>query len=544
MISLISLESVLFSLLTSSSCRVVSSYADLILKSSDEAFLVSFWLTSRSKERRSTLPLYSEMVLSNCLAFLSMAALTTWAWSRLVDISVISFWILPLAFSIWASLALRLMAAASPSALALSLRTFSREEASSSRASLATSSSCSRFLYFPRRSCLSLASLSQRDLMSLSRAARADLALASMFKLFSRSPTTRRSSPFSLDLVDGVKVVNQVLVGLVSRSLASDNLISGSSGIRDFSHDGLLVLVNLGLHLLEGINLLLHLKNSISVLPLQVAKDRLRGNVGLLNILAELDNFSLTLLVKLNLGNSGTTGLIVSLAELLNLTSHVRSLTLSLGTSLTLSLKLLFSSLNTGLELLDVLLGLGNKGLLIVKLRREHMDVLLLVGNGVLNISLLSLKISNRVLRHLEVSLNLSLLLLKGGSGLLFLVKSSLKLVKSRLKLRLDSIQVLDLLLSRDKILSRLSLGGRQVLLLLVQLVDDLILLSNLVLESLDGMVTVALLLLNLGDGKFNIFNVLLDSSNASTMGLNLSSKGNSGLFLTLEDLGLGGKPM
>merc|ERR1719516_327756 len=124
------------------------------------------------------------------------------------------------------------------------------------------------------------------------------------------------------------------------------------------------------------------------------------------------------------------------------------------------------------------------------------MDVLLLVGNGVLNISLLSLKISNRVLRHLE---------------------ASLKLVKSRLKLRLDSIQVLDLLLSRDKILSRLCLGGRQVLLLLVQLVDDLILLSNLVLESLDGMVTVALLLLNLGDGKFNIFNVLLDSSNAST---------------------------
>merc|ERR1719391_1368816 len=115
MISLISLESVLFSLLTSSSCRVVSSQADLILKSSDEAFLVSFWLTSRSKERRSTLPLYSVMVLSNCLAFLSMAALTTWAWSRLVVISLISCWILLLAFSIWASLALRLSMAASAS---------------------------------------------------------------------------------------------------------------------------------------------------------------------------------------------------------------------------------------------------------------------------------------------------------------------------------------------------------------------------------------------------------------------------------------------
>jgi len=217
-------------------------------------------------------------------------------------------------------------------------------------------------------------------------------------------------------LVDGIKVVNQVLVGLVSRSLASDNLISSSSGIRNFSHDGLLVLVNLGLHLLEGINLLLHLKNSISLLPLQVSKDRLRGNVGLLNILAELDNFSLTLLVKLNLGNGGTAGLIVSLTELLNLTSHVGSLALSLGTSLTLSLKLLLSSLNTGLEFLDVLLGLGNKGLLIIKLGGEHMNVLLLVGNGVLNIALLSLKISNSVLRHLEVSLNLSLLLLKGSS--------------------------------------------------------------------------------------------------------------------------------
>merc|ERR1712117_830907 len=173
MMSLISLERVLFSRLTSSSWRTVSSWADLTLNSSEEAFLVSFWLTSRSKDRRSTLPLYSEMVLSNCLAFLSMAALTTWAWSRLVVISLISCWILLLAFSTWASLALRLsmaasasvflaasfilvipsssalatasisyfwrIAAASPSALAFSLRTLSRPAASSSRASLATS---------------------------------------------------------------------------------------------------------------------------------------------------------------------------------------------------------------------------------------------------------------------------------------------------------------------------------------------------------------------------------------------------------------------
>merc|ERR1719210_500033 len=91
MMSLISLERVLFSL------------------------RISFWLTSRSKERRSTLPFHSPITLSNCLAFLSMAALRTWAWSRLLVISAISHAILPLAFSTWFSLALRLSMAASAS---------------------------------------------------------------------------------------------------------------------------------------------------------------------------------------------------------------------------------------------------------------------------------------------------------------------------------------------------------------------------------------------------------------------------------------------
>merc|ERR1719295_2577111 len=78
--------------------------ADLILKRSEEALRVSFWLTSRSKERRSTLPFHSPMTLSNCLAFLSMAALRTWAWSRLLVISLISEAILPLAFLSMAAL--------------------------------------------------------------------------------------------------------------------------------------------------------------------------------------------------------------------------------------------------------------------------------------------------------------------------------------------------------------------------------------------------------------------------------------------------------
>merc|ERR1719210_3058142 len=104
----------------------------------------------------------------------------------------------------------------------------------------------------------------------------------------------------------------------------------------------------------------------------------------------------------------------------------------------------------------------------------------------------------------------------------------------------LDLAEMLDLLLSTNQILIRLGLGGGQVLLLLVQFVDNLILLGNLILENLDGVVTVALLSLHLGDGKFNILNVLLDSSNATRVSLDLGSQFNSGSFFTLQNVGFG----
>ena len=165
------------------------------------------------------------------------------------------------------------------------------------------------------------------------------------------------------------------------------------------------------------------------------------------------------------------------------------------------------------------------------------MNILLLGSNHVFNVPLLSLKIIDRVLGHLEVSLNLPLLLLKTSSGLLLLVKASLQLVKSGLELRLDLVEVLHLLLGTLEILIGLGLGGGQVLLLLVELVDDLILLGNLVLEGPDGVVTVALLSLDLGDGELDILNVLLDSANAARVSLDLSGQGNPGVLLTLEDL-------
>merc|ERR1719362_2358810 len=197
-------------------------------------------------------------------------------------------------------------------------------------------------------------------------------------------------------LVDGIECLQQILIGLVSGGLAPAHLVSGGPGVSDLSHDDLLVLVNLGLHLLEGISLLLHLKDGVSLLPFQVGEDRLRGDVGLLHVFAELDDLRLTLLVELHLGDSGTAGLVIPVTELLDLTGEVRSLALSLGAGLTLSLQLLLSTLDTGLELLDVLLGLGHKGLLIIKLSRQHVDILLLVSNGILNVSLLSLEIIDR----------------------------------------------------------------------------------------------------------------------------------------------------
>ena len=70
----------------------------------------------------------------------------------------------------------------------------------------------------------------------------------------------------------------------------------------------------------------------------------------------------------------------------------------------------------------------------------------------------------------------------------------------------------------------------------LVQLVDDLVLVSNLVLQHLDGVIAVALLQLNLGNSKLNVLDFLLDNANTAGVGLNLTRQGNPGVFLRGED--------
>merc|ERR1719225_2329155 len=301
-----------------------------------------------------------------------------------------------------------------------------------------------------------------------------------------------------------------------------------------------LVLLNLGLHLAKSVNLLSHLSSGISLLPLQVGEDGLLLDVRLLDVLPELSNLSLPLLVELNLGGGGAASLVETLTKLVDLPGKIGPLPLGLGAGLALSLQLLLHGLNAALDLLDTLLGLGNQVLLIVELGRQLGVVLLLVANGDLKVALAPLQLNNAILSHLQVALKLPLLLLDGCPGLLLLVQAALQLTESRLKLGLHRGKVTDLLVDRDHVIVGLGLCLSNVLLLLVQLVDDLVLLADLILEHLDGVVAVALLQLNLGDGKLDVLDLLLHHSNRSRVGLDLSSKGNPGRFLICEN-SLGG---
>merc|ERR1719232_539977 len=144
------------------------------------------------------------------------------------------------------------------------------------------------------------------------------------------------------------------------------------------------------------------------------------------------------------------------MAKILNFSGQIRPLSLSLGTSLSFSLKLLFQLLNTSLDLLDVLLALAHNGLLILKLKSQTLDVLLLHDEGILNVSFVPLKFSNLVLSQLQLSLSLPTFLLKISTRSLLLVNRRFNVIQSALKLVLDRSQMGELVLSNLKIFSGL----------------------------------------------------------------------------------------
>jgi hypothetical protein len=76
---------------------------------------------------------------------------------------------------------------------------------------------------------------------------------------------------------------------------------------------------------------------------------------GLLKVTTQLLEFSLTLLVHLNLSRSGSTSLLKPLTDLFKFPGEISSLLLNLGTSSTLSLNLFLQFLNTGLNNTQIL---------------------------------------------------------------------------------------------------------------------------------------------------------------------------------------------
>ena len=237
------------------------------------------------------------------------------------------------------------------------------------------------------------------------------------------------------------------------------DLVDGSTGIGDLTHDEGLVLLNLVLHLVELLNLLGHLSNGVLVLLLEADKSGLLLDVGLLEIAAELGHLSLTLLVQLNLGRGGSSGLSEALSHVLKTASQVGPLALGLSASLPLGLRLLLELLNMGLVLLDGLLALSSQALLVIKLGEEDAGVLLLaLDDGLLDDLRLTL---NRPPLHLHV-----------GAATLLLLQRGLQLVQGAHELALDLVEMSHFVLGGGQILSGLGCVLADVLLLLVQLVD------------------------------------------------------------------------
>merc|ERR1719412_2169247 len=482
MMSLISLLRVLFSLLTSSSWRTDSSYADLTRNSSEEALRVSFWAPSRSMPMLSTFCFHSPTILSNCLAFFSMELLRIWAWSSWAAMFSSSPCSLDLLFSTWDSLAFSCSAVDSASdrrACIFSL-------AISSSAALATPSfSYLSFiisaspLAFP--SCLITFSLQLSQQVTV---------LSGQLPLVVLNVSQGQVGLLDL-LAQVIESSLQVLQVLLSGGLAAVDLISGSAGISDLVHDLSLVLLNLRLDLVELFNLLLHFSIGILVLLLQTDNSSLLLDLGLLQVPPQLGHLGLSLLVKLNLCTGSTASLVQPLAQVLQLSGQVGPLSLGLGSALSLSLQLLLHLLDPGLDLLDGLLDLGHQGLLVLQLAHQGAAVLLLALDGALQLLPGPLQLGDGLLHHLQLSLNLPPLLLNVGTATLLLLVRALKLVESGLKLVLDLVQVADLVLSDLQVLG--GLGGvlADVLLLLVQLVDHLVLVGDLIIETLDGVIPV-----------------------------------------------------
>merc|ERR1711962_15631 len=220
------------------------------------------------------------------------------------------------------------------------------------------------------------------------------------------------------------------------------------------------------------------------------------GNVGLLKLSLELGKLSLPLLVQLNLGGGVVASILKLLDKVFNVPGQERAVLLSLGAVLAFDGQLLVKLLKAALELLDLTAVLSTKGLLILDLGSHGRELLLLALDSLSKLAPDALQVSNSLLGQLQVALNLSLDLLNIRLGLLFPLQVILTLIQVLLQLALDLVQVVALVLHGLHVLLGLLLGVSNAPLFLVELGNELLLVSNLILQGTDLAVLGSLVLL------------------------------------------------
>merc|ERR1719193_2875772 len=306
------------------------------------------------------------------------------------------------------------------------------------------------------------------------------------------------------------ELVLELLGGLLSSSLVTSKGIHGSLGIIRITLHGILVLLSPGLHLVEMINVLRELSNSIVVLLAKHGESRLMLDVGFFKITAELGELTLTLLVQLDLGSSGTTSFIETVSEVTKFPSESSLGLLGLGTGLAFMFNLNIEFFNAGLEFLGLLVALVDQDGLIVDLGAEGGNFLVLALKSVLEFLEVALEVRYSFLGKLEVPLNLPLGLLNLTTELLLTLKRIFELIELAFKLRLELVEVVALVLNTLDVLSTLLVAFLEVLLFLVDLADQFFLVGNLLIEVADLLILGALVLFSLLDGELKIFEVLL----------------------------------
>merc|ERR1712121_546344 len=237
--------------------------------------------------------------------------------------------------------------------------------------------------------------------------------------------------PGGVGLIEGTSQLIKLLVGLNNQALGElaiplihgplpHGLIKSSSGLLEIPFHTCLVLLSLGLHLVEAINLLTKFTHVAIVFLAKCSKGSLVGNVGFLQLSLQLSKLSFPLLVQLNLSGGVVASILELLSKILDVSGQERAVLLSLSAVLALNGQLLVKLFKAALELLDLTVVLASKSLLVINLSRHGRKLLLLALNSLSKLTPDALQVGNSLLGQLQVSLNLALDFLNIRLGLLF----------------------------------------------------------------------------------------------------------------------------